>query len=91
MTKGSSRCWIVFCSLSLPDSLLRRVLRRRSVRVSVGTEVLGRVLRRVGVIEGALRRCDPNEACKLQGSVRVPGLRDSGEEVRSPPHVLANG
>ena len=33
--------------------LLRRVLRRRLVRVSMGTEVLRRVLRRGGVIEGA--------------------------------------
>ena len=33
--------------------LLRRVLRRRSVRVSTETEVLRRVLRRGGVIEGA--------------------------------------
>ena len=33
--------------------LLRRVLRRRLVRASIGTEVLRRVLRRRGVIEGA--------------------------------------
>ena len=33
--------------------LLRRVLRRRLVRVSVRTGVLRRVLRRGGVIEGA--------------------------------------
>ena len=34
--------------------LLRRsVLRRRLVRVSIETEVLRRVLRRAGVIEGA--------------------------------------
>ena len=34
-------------------TLLRRVLRRRLVRVSIETEVLRRVLRRGGVIEGA--------------------------------------
>ena len=33
--------------------LLRRVLRRRLVRASIETEVLRRVLRRGGVIEGA--------------------------------------
>ena len=33
--------------------LLRRVLRRRLVRVSIETEVLRSVLRRGGVIEGA--------------------------------------
>ena len=33
--------------------LLRRVLRKHLVRVSVGTEVLRRVLRRGGVIDGA--------------------------------------
>ena len=33
--------------------LLRRVLRRRLVRVSIGMEVLRTVLRRGGVIEGA--------------------------------------
>ena len=33
--------------------LLRRVLRRRLVRVSIETEVLRKVLRRGGVIEGA--------------------------------------
>ena len=33
--------------------LLRRVLSRRLVRVSIETEVLRRVLRRGGVIEGA--------------------------------------
>ena len=33
--------------------LLRRVLRRRLVRVSIETEVLRRVLRRGCVIEGA--------------------------------------
>ena len=33
--------------------LLRRVLRRRLVRVSIETEVLRRVLRRGVVIEGA--------------------------------------
>ena len=33
--------------------LLRRVLKRHLVRASVGTGVLGRVLRKRGVIEGA--------------------------------------
>ena len=36
--------------------LLRRVLRRRLVRVSMETEVLRRVLRRRGVFSKALRR-----------------------------------
>ena len=37
----------------LKEVLLRRVHRRRLVRASAGTEVLGKVLRREGVIEGA--------------------------------------
>ena len=42
-----------FLECSLKEVLLRRVLRRRLVRASIETEVLGRVLRRGGVIEGA--------------------------------------
>ena len=42
-----------FLEGSLKEVLLRRVLRRRLVRVSIETEVLRRVLRRGGVIEGA--------------------------------------
>ena len=42
-----------FLEGSSKEVLLRRVLRRRPVRVSIETEVLRRVLKRRGVIEGA--------------------------------------
>ena len=45
-----SLCGYSLCALFAPD---RRVLRRRLVRVSVGTEVLRMVLRTGGVTEGA--------------------------------------
>ena len=64
--------------------LLRRVLRRRLVRASIETEVLRRVLRRGGVIEGASNRRQKH-ALSQSTTPFACTLSKSGQPWDNPP------
>ena len=83
MTPGRARFLEGFSEGSFKEMLLRRVPRRRLLRVSVGTEVLRRVPRRGGVIEGAWKVLRRKKHALSQSTTRTITTEDPRIENNS--------